>query len=522
MRVLAVAWVLVVTAAGVAGAETAADHHPGEQPETWNQPPSRVQAEQDSVLVPVGKGAIFVPAMTDPSLEPPYLVERDEDGELVQTVPMGRRAVVEPGIYRVRIGSGTLKDRITRRVLVKEGRTTVVPATWSSLVVNVVDESAIPFRGSYEVVRLPERTNLGVGLGADVELGEEVRSWLLKPGSYMLIKTGGTYQARRDFYTFRLREGELFELTLVMDREDGTFLGAGELPTLQEETRRKDWNLHLVLGGDAEVNRRSDVVGFESGYGFTLGGYVDFLARWRPDRHLFYTRLKLEEKQVKLPGQSFQKDLDELRLDTLYMFRILPWLGPYVRAGTQTTLFSGFRTFDEDREVVQVDAQGEELRSLGVYDERFRLAKPLAPVELKGGAGLSFLIKASYILDANVRIGLGGRALFNRGLYNAADDPTTPEFEVVRRDDAWQYGVEAAVFGSLRASRWILATTEFEMLEPFGDLEHPVIDWETTIGFRLVSFASLNYIFKLLSDVERSPDLQTEHRLLLRFTWRIL
>ncbi|MGM0575217.1 MAG: hypothetical protein ACQEXJ_05760 [Myxococcota bacterium] len=77
--------------------------------------------------------------------------------------------------------------------------------------------------------------------------------------------------------------------------------------------------------------------------------------------------------------------------------------------------------------------------------------------------------------------------------------------------------------GSIANDRvWVLATTEFEMLEPFDAPEHPIIDWETTIGFRLVSFASLDYIFKLLSDRERSPDLQTEHRLLLRFTWRIL
>ncbi|MBW1810463.1 MAG: hypothetical protein JRJ87_19860, partial [Deltaproteobacteria bacterium] len=40
----------------------------------WQLPSPKVQMEMDSELIPVGKGAIFVPAMTDPGSEPPYVV----------------------------------------------------------------------------------------------------------------------------------------------------------------------------------------------------------------------------------------------------------------------------------------------------------------------------------------------------------------------------------------------------------------------------------------------------------------
>ena len=388
---------VLVCLLGVRGVP-AATSYPGERPDTWDQPPSRLQEAGEPTLVPVGKGAIFVPSMTDPASEPAFSVLRD--GEIIDTLATGTRAVLDPGIYEIRLGSGTLDDRFSRRVLVKEGRTTIVPATWSGLIVEVVDERSIPFRGSYEIIALPKRRNLGLGLGADIELGEEVRTWLLEPGTYMLIKTGESFQARRDFYTFRLQKGELLRLAVVMDREDGSLLGAGQTSLAEKRTEVSDWKLHLVIGGDAEANQRSHYQGLPDGYGFTLGGYFDFVAQYQPEFHLVYMRLKLEEKQIKLPGQPFQKDLDELKIDALYTYKVLPWLGPYVRVGTQTSVFPSYVDIGATRDVYLVDgsAQG---RYLGAHNKMYQVAEPFAPIELKGGFGLSFIVSLSYIFDFN-------------------------------------------------------------------------------------------------------------------------
>jgi len=471
---------------------------PAEHPDTWDSPPTREQLDRDGTLIPPGKGAIFVPSMTDPRLEPPWLVLRG--GGVMQTVAPGRRAIVDPGIYEIRLGSGAVADRFKRRVLVKEGLTTVVPATWSALVVQVVDERATPFRGSYELLRLPERRDLGMGLGADVELGEEVRTWILDPGSYLLIRAGGSSQARRDFFTIRVLPGEQVNMSLVMNRDDGTFLGA-----------------------DTEFNRRSDMVGYPSGNGFTLGGYFDFLAQFKPLKHYLYLRLKLEEKQIKVPSQPFQKDLDEAKLDALYVYRVLPWLGPYVRVGATTSLFPGYTWLSDDTAVRLVDATGAPIASLGTHKGQFKLSPSMSPSELKAGAGLGFLVAGSYWFDANIRVGIGGRALFTRGLLTAyafTDAPRT--LDVRRRGNAYQYGAEGTFVGSLRITRWVLATTELEVLEPFTDFAHPIVTWDSDVGIRLASFVSVNYIFRLLEDRDQSDRLQTEHRVLLRLSWQIL
>lgn len=491
-----------------------------ERPETWDAPATAQQLQADPTLIPPAQGALFVPAMTDPRLEPPYIVMRED--RILQTVPVGRRAVLNPGIYEVRLGSGPPEQRLRRRVLVKEGRTTVVPATWGAVVVQVVNERFTPFRGSYELLSLPDRRSLGVGLGADVELGDEVRTWILAPGRYMLIRLGENFQARRDFFTFRVGPGEQVDLTLVIDEEDGSFMGAGEIELPDRVGRNRDLRLNLVLGGDAEANRRSDVVGFRSGYGFTLGGFIDFLLQYKPPKHFVYSRLKLEEKQVKLPGEPFQKDLDELKFDTVYVYRVVPWFGPYARVGAQTALFPGTVNFSTATEVVEVDRDDRPLRGLGTHKGKFELSRSFAPSELKGGAGLGFIVVASNWFDANFRVGFGGRLLFTRGLLSARPSEVKGTFNVFRRGDATQYGIEATAVASLRISRWVLATTELELLEPVHDWRNPIVDWESNVGLRLASFVSFNYVFKLLLDRDRSDHLQTEHRLILRFSWQIL
>lgn len=515
--ILLVATMVLIAWPGDAGA---ASRRARERADTWDALPPAEQLAADPTLIPPAQGAVFVPAMTDPRLEPPYLVMKD--GRILQTVPTGRRAVVDPGIYEIRLGSGPAEQRQRRRVLVKEGQTTVVPATWGAVVIQVVDERFTPFRGNYELLALPERRSLGVGLGADVELGDEVRTWILAPGRYMLIRTGENFQARRDFFTFRVGPGEQIDLTLVIDKEDGSFMGAGEIELPDRVVRNKDLRVNLVLGGDAEANRRSDVVGFRSGFGFTVGGFVDFLLQYKPPKHFVYARLKLEEKQVKLPGEPFQKDLDELKFDTVYVYRVVPWFGPYVRVGAQTALFPGTVNFDSPTEVIQVDGNDQPIRSLGTHKGEFEMSRPLAPSELKGGAGLGFIVVASNWFDANIRVGFGGRMLFTRGLLSSRPSDTKGVFRVFRRDDASQYGIEATAVASLRISRWVLATTELELLEPVHDWKHPIVDWESNIGLRLASFVSLNYVFKLLLDNDRSDHLQTEHRLMLRFSWQIL
>ena len=130
-----------------------AAHQSRARTETWDAPPPDEQLAADPTLIPPAQGAIFVPAMTDPRLEPPYLVYKD--GKLLHTVSTGRRAIVTPGVYEVQLGSGPPEQRLRRKVLVKEGQTTVVPPTWGrSLFASSM--SGLPFSRQLRTARPAE------------------------------------------------------------------------------------------------------------------------------------------------------------------------------------------------------------------------------------------------------------------------------------------------------------------------------------------------------------------------------
>jgi hypothetical protein len=226
---------------GVTGAE------PPATPPGWLLPSPAVQLEMDAELIPVGKGAVFVPAMSEAAAEPPYLV-LDAQGEVVARSPTGSKTILAPGRYQVKVGSGVEEQMLNHQVTVHEGHTTLVKPDWAGMIVRVVDEHGTQIRGTYEIFALPSGEDFGLGLGADETRGETLRTWLLPPGRYMLVRSGETPRARTDFLTVQLEPGELTHFTLVQD-EEGNFEGGGVVDRWEGRTEIENWRLGLIVGG---------------------------------------------------------------------------------------------------------------------------------------------------------------------------------------------------------------------------------------------------------------------------------
>lgn len=510
----------------------------------WQLPSPRVQMEMDAELIPVNRGAVFVPAMTDSAAEPPYVVV-DEQGKVRARTPMGKKTFLPPGRYQVLVGSGVESQMSVHPVQVFEGHCALVQPDWAGLLVRVVDRHGVQVRGYYELFALPGGEDYGLGLGADESRGETLRTWLLKPGRYMLVKAGETVRARTDFLTVRLLPGELINFVLVVDDESGGFLGGGVIDRGEGKTEIRNWRLGLVLGGDLSWNRADNVVGRQFGNTITVNAYVDWSIRYLNPHHSAYARLQIDEGQTVQPGQNFtdwrQKTNDEVNLDAIYTFRLLSWLGPYVRFGLDTNLFPGWQTFERtlpelEKDIVILDAEGVEVerRIPPAADSTWelRLADSFDPLELKEGAGVSFDLAPWQVLDFHLRLGFGGRQYFVRSLlrprsYREDDaNDTCLEANCFQRVSSSKLlGLESTLIGSARISRWLMIDTELETLIPFWvttGSRNPAVNWKNTISFRLVSFASLAYVVRLDYDKQLSDNLQFEQRVMLRFTFDIL
>ncbi len=480
------------------------------------------QLALDDTPLPPGQGAIYVPTLSDGEREPRAGVY--EDGDYVAEARTGARVVLAPGEYEVRVGSGTVSQQTTTRVRVAEGKTTVVPPSWAALDVNVVDETFVPFRGTYEIIRMTTREDFGIGFGADEELGELTRIWILPPGLYKLIRAGGTYRDRTDFATVRLEAGALTRFTLVLDPDDGSFLGAGEadpdLGDLSAEEDDSPLTLRAVLGGDLNFNR-SDLVGDQEGWKLSFRVFFDGSVRWMQGRHNWFTRLEVEEGQTRLlSAERFQNDTDRLYLSSIYTYQLARWFGPYARVGLETKLLPRHEDFDAPREVVELDEMGNIVETRTT--DRVRLGGVFAPLQLIQGAGGNFRVLRTRSVELDLRLGLGARETIANGLFVFEEGVAGMPGRIVPVEDAGLVGFEGTLLGVGRISRFITLSTELDGLVPFGN-DAVVFTWRNQATLRLASFISLNYRF----NVVRDPNLgigtkaRTEHDVQLRFSYVI-
>ena len=228
----------------------------------WITPPPDQQLKADTTPVPSGMGAVFVPAMSNGIDEPETLVY--QGSQRVGSGLNGTRIILPPGDYVLRIGSGPLDQMMSVPVSVTAGNTTLVPVVWSGMMIEVVDRNNVPHRGSYELIQVSDRQPYTVGFGADTLLGERIRTILLAPGLYRIVRPGANYRTRTDFTTVEVPEASMVYFKLVLDPDDGRLLGGGVVPP--EElgivsegsawTRRITVGLGLPIASTDERRRR--------------------------------------------------------------------------------------------------------------------------------------------------------------------------------------------------------------------------------------------------------------------------
>ena len=493
------------------------------------------QYQSDATPVMAGQGAIFLPALSQrPDREPPVTVLAD--GKRVASGTMGRRIPLAPGNYQVEFGSGPISQHLLREVTVVEGETSIVTPDWATLEVSVVNVNFIPFLGTYEIIRMDDREYMGVGYGVNEELGQETQVWVLQPGLHKLIQSGSTYRARTNFSTVRLIAGMAVPFTLVQDEVTRDFLGAGVAEPEQGRSLDSHWSVHASLGGSVLLTSRTE--GFSSapsGNSLGIDLFTDNRVQYKSDQHLWTTRLEIEEGQTLTPiigadnkpgsllDGRLQSTKDRVYLNSVYIYQYLPWIGPYVRIGGETSLFNHYSYFAKPTPVVIQDANGNTLSTRtgtdGLGESQFELASTLTPIQLKQGAGVNLRVLHNVFADLDLRSGLGSRQYIANGQLVPTDDPNTAAFELRQVRGTVLTGIEVSALGMARVSRFLQVSTEFDMLLPFEGLTATQMTWRNTLSLRLSSFASVTYTLNIVRQPNVNPidPFASEQGLQLRF-----
>jgi hypothetical protein len=510
---------------------------------SWDAPPLAEQMAADEALVPIGKGGIFIPRLTAASNEPDVNI-LDSAGRTVASGNTGRIFSLEPGLYKVVLGSGAHNQRMVRSATVEEGKTVPVIPDWAGLTVETVDSMATPFRGEYELVRIDEFQTYGRGLGTNPELGEVVKTWVLNPGVYKILGVGQGYNSLINFVTVKLLPGELCKFLLVQDTNSFRILGGGTVEVTPSSKITSHWKYGANFGGNVNFNSEVDRITKDTNT-ITLFGLLSTL--WLSYQHHPYewrTRIRLDEG-FNFTGLKFGNLLtnsDDFLLTSLLIWRFLPWLGPYGSAETRTTFLprgfiraensSFFCVLDDNSRIVNLSTSFDSSRS-------FRLKPSFTPLLLTVGVGVNVDALKYSFLETNIRAGFGSSYSYFPRQYQIVDSSavllwlTTPDtlramarksviLQPKEATSEFGFGPQAAVNGMLRIGRFITADGELKIFAPVAPeqrLLRPDFDLLTNISWRLSNWITLDYTYTLLLKQTGTPLDKSTHGLWLRFSY---
>ncbi len=503
---------------------------------TWEAPSLTEQMSTERASVPMGMGGIFVPRFTEANDEPDVEI-LSTDGESVKGGEPGQTFSVEPGRYFVMLGSGSHRQRLVRQVEVTEATTTPVMPDWSGLTIETVDSTTIAFRGEYELLRIDEFEPYGRGFGADPELGEKSKTWVLKPGTYKILGRGEGYNNLRNFITVRLLPGELVNVLLVERPSDMAIISGGTVNVTPGTRIASHWKYGVNIGGNlqftGEVDRRVEQQRLNSILGVRTGLWL----RFNLQPFEWESNLLLDEG-VNMAETDF-KDLitvtDDFRIISLFIWRIFSWAGPYGRSELRTNLLPSRTRLEKSKETFCI--LNEDF-SFNRFDSSTSFGNKPSFEEMSLDVDLGANVDAVRIrfLEIKLRGGLGSSYKHYRDRYkleqekinNSYVDSLIEKYSVLRSlpsENIFEFGPQGSATGNLRIGRLATASGELRVFAPvFPErrLLRPDVDLTVTLSWRLARAVTLDYDY--LFELEQPKEIATQknkstHKIYLRFSF---
>jgi hypothetical protein len=485
---------------------------------TWTAPPAMAQLQRDPTLTPKGKGKLFVPAMSVPlGNEPNYYVF--QDGRRITSATPGRGVLLDPGTYEILIGSGTISQLMRKKAQIIESHSTMMKQDWAALVIDVIDASRTSVSESYELLNAEDGETFGLGFGIEEERGERVRTWLLKPGTYHVVRVGESVTTIRKFSVL-LSPGTLTQRNLVVDSgpgSSGDFIGFYPPPVLQ--TSRAERTASRVtsqteLSGSLQLNT-SQQTATDDQTSVNLAVQMFNRTRYNAGRNFASIRVILEQGASKVEGEDLNKSVDRAEVRATYIYRLSERIGPYLRGVVNSNVFPSDTRFKTPRDLIRLGKNGRIDTLRGITE--FTTAPSLSPVRLREGFGINSQVIRSFGLNMDLRLGIGARQDLRSDFFEVETNPVTGDTEAKEFGSTFSTGLEALVIMDARLARFVSLDSEFDILMSSRDSDDWFFTWENRIRIALASFINLD----IVADIEREETLrrlQGREQVLLRFS----
>ncbi|MEO7425973.1 MAG: hypothetical protein ABI036_12355 [Fibrobacteria bacterium] len=482
----------------------------------WPAPPLEEQLSRDRTLIPLGKGAVFVPTFTEPRREPEVSV-LNARGRLVKTGQTGVRILLDSGSYSLRFGSGNAIQQIQVSVVVQENHSTVIPPAWGGMIIETLNADGGYIDGQYEVVRMGKWVNFGKGHGLKQERLQDIKTWILPPGMYRISKPGEGFNSLRNYITVQINPGEFSQIELVYDKDVGGDIISGGSKSLDTRVKAgSHWSYGLRAGGNLNLSRETSDADVRK-EATQVSSDLRVRALFDNVRYLGTTELLLQDNFSKERGRPFSVTSDIAELRTTWIRRLNPWLGPYIRGTMDTHFFNRIAATDTIFIAHTVDSLGTpaiELERNTSGD--FLIAPAFDPLNFKEGIGVNVELLSKYYLEATTQVGIAAHQTLVKDSYtNTADSIYT------RNESIYEIGAEGTLNTTLRLGSQITLDLRLEMFAPNGQPSRLRLD-DLTADFRffLSRNLELGYLYQVKETLTAAKNrFPSTHNLSLRLSF---
>ena len=203
---------------------------------------------------------------------------------------------------------------------------------------------------------------------------------------------------------------------------------------------------------------------------------------------------KFEYGSSKVGDDQLKKSIDEIKLETVYTYKIGKLLNPFVSASAQSQFTAGY------------DYSG---------DTKTQISAFMDPGYFRESAGIGYKPNETF----QTRLGAAlKQTVTNDFPAPYADNPSTSTIEKFKNE----IGLESVTDLQLKISQNSLVTSKLEMFSALTTLKEIDVNWDTVFSTKISKFFSVNFNFKLFYDRDISVKRQIKQAIALGFTYNLL
>lgn len=197
---------------------------------------------------------------------------------------------------------------------------------------------------------------------------------------------------------------------------------------------------------------------------------------------------------TKSGDQDARKSVDEIKLESVFTYKMSKLLNPFVAATGETQFAAGY-AYDGDTKT-QIS---------GLMD----------PAYFRESAGMGY--KPNDIFQTRLGVALK-QTITSDYPVPYADDPETMDIEKTKNE----FGAESVTDVNWKITESSLLTSKLELFSALGAFDEIDVNWDNVLSTKVSKYIAFNFNFKLLYDKDISKKRQIKQAIALGLTYTFL